>query len=95
MGLNIKNSEAEAAIRELAAHTGESLTDAIARAARERLARLKQEEEANRPARTLEEFRAWLKPIQKEVAQYRRRTGDTRTAREMVNDLYDENGLPK
>lgn len=95
MGLNIKNTEAETAIRELAEHTGESLTDAVTRAARERLARLKQEEEAKRPAKTLEEFEAAMKPIWDEVAEWRRRTGETRTAREMVDDLYDEHGLPK
>lgn len=95
MGLNIKSATAEAAIRELAAHTGESLTDAIERAARERLSRLKQEQEAKRPAKTLEEFEAAMKPIWDELTEHRRRTGRTYTSKELMDELYDEHGLPK
>lgn len=40
MGIFIKNPEAEAKIRELAARTGETLTDAVVRAVEERLARM-------------------------------------------------------
>lgn len=40
MGVFIKNPKAEAKIRELAARTGESLTEAIERAVDERLAKL-------------------------------------------------------
>lgn len=41
MGLNIKNSETEAAIRDLAALTGEKLTVAVHRAVVEKIERLK------------------------------------------------------
>jgi antitoxin VapB len=40
MGILIKRPEAEAKIRELAARTGEGITDAVERAVDERLARL-------------------------------------------------------
>ena len=40
MGLNIKNSATEAAIRSLAAATGEKLTDAVHNAVTEKLERL-------------------------------------------------------
>ena len=42
MGLNIKNSDTEAAIRELASLTGEKLTEAVHNAVAEKIARLKQ-----------------------------------------------------
>lgn len=44
MAVNLKNPEAERLLQELAAATGESLTEAAARAFAERLARLKQEQ---------------------------------------------------
>jgi ribonuclease VapC len=59
MGLNIKNAGVEAAIRKLAARTGESLTDAIDNAVQEKLARL---EQAAVPARSVEEFLEQVKP---------------------------------
>lgn len=43
MAVNIKNRDAERLLNELAATTGESLTEAAARAFAERLERLKQE----------------------------------------------------
>lgn len=42
MGLNIKNPDTEAAIRELAGLTGEKLTIAVHNAVQEKIARLKQ-----------------------------------------------------
>jgi antitoxin VapB len=41
MGLNIKNTETERLIRDLAEETGESLTDAVTVAVRERLERVR------------------------------------------------------
>ncbi len=95
MGLNIKNSAVEAAIRQLAEHTGESLTEAVANAVREKLARVEEEAARNAPAKTVEEFLERIKPLQDEVADYRRRHGITQSMREMMDDLYDEHGLPK
>jgi antitoxin VapB len=99
MGLNIKNPEVESAIRQLAACTGESLTDAVANAVREKLARVEEEAERNRPARTVEEFMAAIKPLQDKVAAERRARGDTRSFEEVMRDFddefYDEYGIPK
>lgn len=92
MGLNIKSGSAERAIRELAAETGESLTEAVERAARERLERLKAEK---RRDQTVEEFINAIRPLQDAVARERRQRGDTRSARELTDELYDDQGLPK
>jgi len=91
MGLNIKKPSTEAAIRELAALTGENLTEAVENAVREKLER----ERATRPARTAEEFLEAIRPLQEAIAKERRAKGDTRTARELIDELYDEHGLPK
>lgn len=95
MGLNIKKPAVEAKIRRLAERTGESLTDAIDNAVEEKLARLEREDAKKGPAKTLEEFEAAMKPYWDQVTEWRRRTGDKRTARELIDELYDEHGLPK
>jgi len=99
MGLNIKNSGVESAIRKLAAHTGESLTDAIANAVNEKLARVEEEAAHNAPSKTVEEFLARIKPLQDEIAEYRRLHGDTRSTAQILKDFddefYDDVGAPK
>lgn len=92
MGLNIKSATAEQAIRDLAAETGESLTEAVERAAVERLRRIRQ---GTNPAQTVEEFLAAIRSLQDAVAAERHARGDTRTAQELMDELYDEHGLPK
>jgi antitoxin VapB len=94
MGLNIKRPETEANIRKLAARTGESLTDAIDRAVSEKLARLDAQAARNRPAETAEQILEKLRPLQEAVAAERRSRGDTRTSKELMDELYDEHGLP-
>jgi antitoxin VapB len=94
MGLNIKNTAVETEIRALAAETGESLTDAVAVAVRERLARVREEKEKTRPAKTAEEFLERMRPIQERIAEERRKNGDTRTLRELMDEFYDDDGLP-
>lgn len=90
MGLNIKNPEAEAAVRELAARTGEGLTEAIESAVREKLARLE-----DRRALGPEDFLAAVRPLQAAIAEERAAKRDTRASRELMDELYDEHGLPK
>ncbi|HEY3776981.1 MAG TPA: type II toxin-antitoxin system VapB family antitoxin [Rhizomicrobium sp.] len=90
MGLNIKSARAEAAIRELAAATGEGLTEAIQKAAEERLARIKQRQRPETGKSLLER----LRPLQDIIAAERRMKGDVRTAEELMDELYDEHGLP-
>lgn len=84
MALSIKNPETERLARELARVTGQSLTEAVTHALRERLVR----ETGHDPdtERWLEEIRE----IQREVAQLP--VYDGRTADEIIG--YDENGLP-
>jgi antitoxin VapB len=91
MGLNIKKPSTEAAIRELAAETGETLTDAVEQAVRERLRRVRQE----KGSETVESFLAAIRPLQEALARERRAKGDTRTAQDLMDELYDEHGLPK
>lgn len=83
MALSIKHPEADRLARELAARTGESLTDAVVIALRERLAR--------------ETGRARVVPLREELAAIRQRCAslpvlDSRAADEILG--YDERGLP-
>jgi hypothetical protein len=90
MGLNIKNAEAEEAIRQLAELTGEGLTEAVANAAREKIARLKTEKKTQ----TVEEFLAAIRPLQDALRAQKIDPNDQRTGRELQDELYDEHGLP-
>ena len=83
MALSIKDPEADRLARELAARTGETLTEAVVVALRERLAR--------------ETGRTRSIPLREELAAIRRRSAalpvlDTRTADEILG--YDGRGLP-
>jgi len=91
MGLNIKKPSAEAAIRELAAQTGESLTEAVESAVREKLERVK----AAALPQTGAELLQRLQPLLDAIAAERRANNDTRTSQELMDELYDEYGLPK
>lgn len=84
MALNIKHPDADRLARELAAKTGESLTDAVLNAIRERLKR--------------EETRHKAPSLRRELAKIRARCAalpvlDSRTADEIVG--YDQHGLPR
>lgn len=83
MALNIKDAEADRLVRELAAATGESITEAARTAFAERLQRVR--------SRSAEpDVRAELDAI---IARGRSRTTlDERTAEDIVG--YDEHGLP-
>ena len=81
MGINIKNSEAERLIRELAEMTGESQAEAVAGAVRERLSRIRRRGLAER-----------LMAISRDTAPRFKPPYDTIDHGEL---LYDENGLPK
>jgi antitoxin VapB len=84
MALSIKDPEADRLARELAAATGESLTEAITKALRDRL-RVVQADH-----RTDAEYLADIKKI---VTDYNRRpVVDNRSPDEIVG--YDENGVP-
>lgn len=83
MALNIKDGAADRLVRELAAETGESITTAVAVAARERLERL-------RGAVPREHRRQTLNHIAKQAAA--RPVADRRSADEILG--YGPDGLP-
>lgn len=83
MALNIRNSEAERLAAELAKQTGETKTEAVTKALRERLARVRRERSQRCLADELEE-------IAKHCASLS--VLDTRTADEILG--YDRHGLP-
>ena len=83
MALSIKSDEADQLARELAAETGESLTEAVVIALRERLDR----EHTRRAA----SMRTRLKRLAADVAAMR--VADGRTPEEIIG--YDDAGLPR
>jgi len=83
MPLNVKEPEAERLARELAERTGETITEAVIKALRERLTR--------------EECRESVPDLKEEILAIGRRCAalpdrDTRSADEILG--YDERGLP-
>ena len=88
MQLNIKNDEAYVLAKQLAERTGESLTEAVTRALRERLER-KNATEGNQ-AKTKAERLAKLREIIKQFDSLP--VFDDREPDEIIG--YDENGLP-
>ncbi len=83
MALNIRNTEAEKLAETLARLTGETKTEAVTRALRDRLARLRRERTRRRLADELDEIA--LHCAQLPVL-------DPRTPDEILG--YDEDGLP-
>lgn len=83
MALSIKHPEADRLARELAARTGETLTEAVVTALRERLAR--------------QQGRVRATPLREELAAIRHRCAslpvlDNRSPDEIIS--YDAHGLP-
>lgn len=84
MALNIRNPEAERLASELARRTGESKTEAVIKALRDRLARIRRQ---RRPRRLADE----LNDIAQHCASLPVR--DRRRPDEILG--YDERGLPR
>jgi len=84
MALNIRNPETEKLAETLAKLTGETKTEAVTRALRDRLARLRRERTRKRLADELDEiaFHCSQLPVL-----------DPRTPDEILG--YDQNGLPR
>ena len=83
MPLNNKDPETDQLVRRLAALTGESMTDAVRTAVRERIER----EERVRGKASFEELMALAKRIASRIDR------DGRTPDEIIG--YDERGLPR
>jgi antitoxin VapB len=84
MALNIRNAEAERLAAELARQTGETKTEAVIRALRDRLARVRRERIRRRLADELEEIAEHCSSLP---------VLDPRPADEILG--YDESGLPR
>src|SRR3954454_13026030 len=86
--MTLRNKAIEERIREIGKRTGEGPSAVIARAIGEVEERLKAEEEALREKRiaAMERLRAMLPKLTHE---------DRRAIDRAMDDLYDENGLPK
>jgi len=94
--LNIKDTEATRLVRELIELTGETQTEAVRKALRERLDRAKAEHQA-RAACTTERKR---RDVDKALGEIRKIQEEVRRLGLIENmltddDLYDEHGLPK
>jgi len=83
MALNIRNPEAERLAAELARQTGESKTEAVTKALRDRLVRVRRERTRRRLADELEEIAEHCASLP---------VLDSRRAEEILG--YDEVGLP-
>ena len=86
MTLNIEDPETDRLARALAKATGESIADAVRTAIKQRLTRECSTERERK-----------LQAVQEIVARTAalRWKDSGKSAREMVEELYDENGLPK
>jgi antitoxin VapB len=84
MALSIKHDEADRLARALARETGETLTEAVVTALRERLGRVRRPKRATR-------LRSDIRAIQKRVA--RLPVLDARTADDILD--YDDHGAPR
>jgi antitoxin VapB len=82
MPLNIEDTETDQLVRQLAAVTGEKITDAVKNAVREKLAR----ELRRRDRGSLDRIRAIVRAYQAKPVV------DERSVEEL---LYDERGLPR
>ena len=84
MALNLRNAEAEKLAAELAKQTGETKTEAVTKALRDRLERVRRERSRRRLADELEQ-----------IAEHCARLPviDARSAGEILG--YDEHGLPR
>lgn len=84
MALNIRNPETERLAAELARRTGESKTEAVTKALRERLGRLRRERGKRRLADELNQIALHCAALPEL---------DTRTPDEILG--YDDRGLPR
>lgn len=87
MSLNIKNETTHALVRRLAELTGQSQTSAVEDAVRRRLAELEGEREAE-----TERKRAAIEAI---VAEVRKLPVSGPSYDEIMDEMYDETGLPR
>ena len=88
MPLHLTDPDTDRLARELARETGETLTEAVNRAVKERLDRVKTKQDTDD-----ERFLAEIEKIVSGVRPKWRRGKNT--GREMIDEMYDEYGLPR
>jgi antitoxin VapB len=88
MALHLTDPETDRLARELARETGESLTEAVNRAVKERLDRVSASQQ-KKEKKLLAEFEKILSRVSPELR------AEKKTGREMIDEMYDEDGLPK
>lgn len=89
MALHIRSDHVDMLARKVAEKTGETITDAIGNALAERLARLEDGSKKDK-----ETMVADLLAISERSAAAFRAAGITKTSRELIEELYDDDGLP-
>ncbi|WP_282847073.1 type II toxin-antitoxin system VapB family antitoxin [Microbacterium oxydans] len=87
MSLNIKNETTHELVRRLAALTGQSQTGAVEDAVRRRLAELEEGREAE-----IERRRAAIAAV---IARARLVPRTGRSTEDIMDELYDETGMPR
>ncbi|MBV8978047.1 MAG: type II toxin-antitoxin system VapB family antitoxin [Alphaproteobacteria bacterium] len=87
MALHITDPRSDKLARELARATGESLTQAVTKALEERLSRV-----GKRKAADVEKMVAEMTRIARSAKGLRKLK---KSSRELVEELYDEDGLPR
>lgn len=87
MALHLNNPTTDRLARELARETGETLTEAVNTALQERLDRV-----GRKKTEDQEKLAADLLRIAKGAKGLRRQK---KTSRELIDELYDEDGLPR
>lgn len=87
MSLNIKNETTHELVRQLAAMTGQSQTSAVEDAVRRRIAELEGAKEAE-----VERKRAAIRAV---VERARRLPQTGRSVEEIMDEMYDDMGLPR
>ncbi|HEY1629744.1 MAG TPA: type II toxin-antitoxin system VapB family antitoxin [Rhizomicrobium sp.] len=87
MAIHITNPKADRLARKVAKQQGRTVTDAIIHALEAQI-----EHDSVRKAAEVEKFVADLTEIAKGATGLRKQK---KTSRELIDDLYDENGLPR
>jgi antitoxin VapB len=87
MALHIRQERTEKLARELAKRTGETLTGAVHKALEERLGRVAKTNRLSEDAQVAE-----LMTIAERATGLQ---AEGKTARQLIDELYDENGLPR
>jgi antitoxin VapB len=87
MALHLNNPKTDKLARELVRETGETLTDAVNKALEERLERV-----SKKKKKDVEKFVAELTAIAERATGLRKLK---KTSRELIEELYDEDGLPR